>query len=267
MYMNHFKVPNINGTGVTAEVYALAVPLENLKIDTLGTSSVYNSSYHGVNGTFFGSSGLLGIAINDKSVVVSGGDRNGTSTTQRTRSTMYCRIDTGAVGVTAVHQASSLPGGTNNLKWAIGGLGLFLNESLTLSQYNNKLVNDEGSDGVGGTGDYRPRTMIGYEPNGNGPGKHMIKLVVAFDQSDNTKGIRFYDGRLIMSKLGCTQAIHLDGGSSSSVRVVTKDQDEPSVVHRYRASTVAQKCIVRSTYGSTSYFIHLSTAIPGFTDI
>lgn len=270
MYWNHFRVPNINGTGVTAEVIAFSILYDSVKIDTLGNSSVYNSSFQGVNSTFFGTD-LLGIAINNGQVVRTGGDRNGTATNQRTRSTMYRRKDTGAVGISRVHLASSLPGGISNMHWAVGGLGLYLDQNLTFNQYNTKLVDDEGSSGVGGTSDRRPRTMMGYIPNGNGPGKHIIVLAIAIDYNDRTnnqKGIRFYDGRMIMSGLGCTQAIHLDGGKSTSIRLINLPEDRPTTVVRYQAdSNAKQKAIVRANYSSSTGSHLLSTNVPGFIDI
>lgn len=248
-YWQRFKITNINNTGVTAEVYAYTVPVTATTVSSLGSSSVYDSSYQGVNGTFFGTDSILGIAVENGAAVRTGGLKNGSSTLDRNRSTMYMTMN-GTVGVKRVVYASELPGGLSNLKWAIGGLGLYLDESLTKAQYDAKLA-EEGVSGVGGVNDKRPRTMIGYIPDtGFFPG---IVMAVAFDHNmrDNPNfGITFYDGRVIMAGLGCTQAIHLDGGSSSSIRFIDQPQDEPSRVIRYRASTVAQKTIFRSTYRS-----------------
>jgi exopolysaccharide biosynthesis protein len=248
-YWQHFRVNNINGTGVTAEAFAYTFTVASSTVSSLGTASVYNSSFQGVNGTFFSSSEVLGIAIaNGAAVRSDGGLKNGNASVDRNRSTMY-RTNSNTVGVARVVNASSLPGGVSNLKWAIGGLGLYLNESLTKSQYDAKLA-DEAVSGVGGVNDKRPRTMVGYIPSGGGTGSPEIAVVVVRDFNDPTNanaGITFYDGRMIMNGLGCTAGIHLDGGSSTSIRFIDQPQDTASQVIRYRATTASQKTIVRST--------------------
>ncbi|WCF08258.1 phosphodiester glycosidase family protein [Paenibacillus thiaminolyticus] len=246
-WWQHFKV-----SGSNAEVYTILSTPADSTVSTLGDKTVYNSSFQGVNGTFFGSDSVYGIAIAGGTAVRAGGLKNGNSSTDRNRSTMYMTTN-GTVGVTRVINASSLPGGVSKMKWAIGGLGLYLDENLTKSQYDSRLQNDEGSEGVGGVNDKRPRTMLGYSSNAMG----FPVMIMAFVKT----GITFYDGREIMSGLGCTKGIHLDGGSSSSIRLVDQPQDGPSKVIRFETTSTPQKTIFRST---STY----STRVPSpFTDI
>ncbi|MFD2670416.1 phosphodiester glycosidase family protein [Marinicrinis sediminis] len=236
-YFVHFEVPNINSTGVDAEVYAIYTNKNSLSAKNIGSSSVYNSNYQGVNGTFFGSSGLLGIAVQNGSPIGnnSSGSKNGSSTVNRTRGTLYCTTS-GTIGVKRVVYAHDLTGNIADLKWAFGGLSLWLDESLSKSTYDSRLQNWEGSNGVGGINDKRPRTMLGYNSS-NGD----VVLAVAFDKNNTSSGITFYDARYIMSGLGCDKGIHLDGGSSSSIRFIEDHQDMADEVRRYRASTAGQQ--------------------------
>lgn len=245
------------------EVYAYTT--SGVTVSSLGNSSVYTSSLQGVNGTFYSSAEVLGIAIaNGVSVRPSeGGLKNGSSNVDRDRSTMYCTTS-GTIGVSQVVNASSLPGGVSNLEWAIGGLGLYLNQSLSKSQYDDKLA-DEGVSGVGGVNDKRPRTMIGYSSS-NPFGEITFAVVMDFNDPTNAfKGITFYDGRLIMSELGCSVGIHLDGGSSTSIRFIDQPEDAPQQVIRYRATTAAQKTIFRST--AVGGAMRIPSGSSYFTDI
>lgn len=251
-YWQRFRINNIGGSSTTAEVYTFTVPTTAVTVSSLREGnqekSVYNSSFQGVNGTFFDGSGVVGIAVVNGQAVRTGGLKNGTPTLDRNRSTMYM-TNLGAVGVVRTVQASNLPGGLSNIKWAIGGLGLYLNEpSMSKTTYDNNL-DSEGVEGVGGVNHRRPRTMLGVNFNGyTGPEIVMAVVRDLNSPTDDGKGITFYEGRQIMLGLGCTRGIHLDGGGSSAFRFIDQPQDGSSSVIRYQAdSSRLQKVMVRST--------------------
>lgn len=67
-------------------------------------------------------------------------------------------------------------------------------------------------------------------------------MAIAVDaqyRGDKNKGITFYDGRTIMSGLGCTMAIHLDGGSSTSIRLEDQEDFTRNIV-RHKVTDNAQ---------------------------
>lgn len=53
----HFK-RTVNGT--STEIYAITWHVDDLKVGSLGSSSLYNSSLQGVNGTFYSGSQIVG---------------------------------------------------------------------------------------------------------------------------------------------------------------------------------------------------------------
>ncbi|WP_256442740.1 phosphodiester glycosidase family protein [Cohnella sp. LGH] len=105
------------------------------------------------------------------------------------------------------------------------------------------------AEGVGGTADKRPRTMMGYIPS-----TEQVVLAIAVDNANRNNanyGITFYDARTIMKDLGCTMAIHLDGGSSTSIRLRDQPQDGPEVVIRHKVTDNAQQV---TAYFDTIWF-------------
>ncbi|MDU5141231.1 MAG: phosphodiester glycosidase family protein [Paenibacillus dendritiformis] len=170
--------------------------------------------------------------------------KNGTSTINRNRGTMY-RTTGGTVNVKRTVLAKDLTGQLSNLKWAIGGISMHLDQTLTKAAYD-KLIADE-AEGVGGVSDKRPRTMMGY----NSETKNIV-LAIAVDVLEHGKtgkGITFYDGRTIMFGLGCTMAIHLDGGSSTSIRIEDQEDFTRNIV-RHKVTDNAQ---LTAVYFDTKY--------------
>lgn len=233
----HFR-RTVNGT--SAEVYTLFMHVDNFKVGSLGSNSVYTSSLQGVNGTFYGAT-MLGIAIQNGAAVRPSSSwpqaclKNGSSSVDRNRGTMY-RTTGGTVAVKKTVLAQNLTGSLSSLRWAIGGISLFLNESMTETKYNSEIESE--AQGVGGVSHKRPRTLMGYIPSSK-----EIVLAIAVDASDpgnKDKGITMYDGRTIMKDLGCTMGIHLDGGSSTSIRLRHQPQDGPEEIVRHRVTTGSQ---------------------------
>ncbi|PQP80314.1 hypothetical protein C0Q44_28280 [Paenibacillus sp. PCH8] len=233
----HFK-RTVNGT--STEVYTLVMHVDNFKVGSLGSNSVYTSSLQGVNGTFYGST-MLGIAVQNGAAVRPSSSwnlaclKNGSSTVDRNRGTMY-RTTGGTVAVKKTVLAQNLTGALSSLRWAIGGISLLLDQTLTSASYNSAIASE--AEGVGGVSDKRPRTLMGYIPS-----SQEIVLAIAVDAADPgnpNKGITMFDGRTIMKDLGCTMGIHLDGGSSTSIRLRHQPQDGAEQVVRHRVTTNAQ---------------------------
>lgn len=243
----HFK-RNVNGT--SAEVFAISWHVDDLKVGSLVNSSMYNSNLQGVNGTFYSGSQSVGIAIqNGQAVHTHPNNRNnclknGTTTVDRNRGTMY-RTTGGTVNVKRTVFAKDLIGHLRNLKWAIGGISMHLDQTLKKAAYD-KLIADE-AEGVGGVSEKRPRTMMGY----NSKTKNIILAIAvdALEHGKTGKGITYYDGRTLMSGLGCTMALHLDGGSSTSIRLEEQEDFKRNIV-RHKVTDNAQ---LTAVYFDTKY--------------
>lgn len=206
----------------------LEANIDEVTIRDIGQKTIGNSSYYGVNGTFFdnGASSstygyLTGIAIQNGNVVHEvGGTQD------------YKTYNYGGRG-TLVRLANNLGDGTfifekkfyqfpvthngytvnqSNVKWAIGGISLFLGETLTQTEFNSRMANELAPSYNSNVA----RTAIGYK------GGNKVILCAIFDGNDlwnSSKGCTIWDVRTVMKdKFGCTMGVNLDGGGSTQIR-------------------------------------------------
>lgn len=143
--------------GEPVRVRYIRTEVTNVSVVSIGTSTVGNSGKYGINGTFFDPSTkvLVGIAVQDGAAVRNGGTQN-----YYTRGTMY-RLTNGTIGVQPVKQASAITGSISDLRWAIGGTSLFLNQSFASRDAFFTALSGENYSGIDGSSK-RPRTAIGY---------------------------------------------------------------------------------------------------------
>ena len=188
------------------------------------TGSVANSSYSGINGTFFekGSGVLLGMAVGKSGLPVKqdgSGARNGhpiDDERTRKRGTFFCYNPEGdSTGITCNEQVVTYPSGSTLIKpiwinWAIGGLSLFLNQNLTPDAYYKKVddVEQPGSIGYFGIAESnrRSRSVIGYKPSNK-------RIILAYIPNALP-----HECRNVLATLGCTAGVMLDSGSSSQIK-------------------------------------------------
>ena len=98
-------------------------------------------------------------------------------------------------------------------------------------------TNEEKLSAIGGR---NPRTMIGYTKNND------LIMVTVDGREKHSVGMSLYEGAQFMKKLGCENAINLDGGSSSVMYingVVTNLPPETGGIPIAGAITVVQKQI------------------------
>lgn len=100
----------------------------------------------------------------------------------------------------------------DKIKASIGGPGMILK--------NGEIV-PQGSEVVGGM---QPRTAIGVTADNR-------VLLVTVDGRQKSVGATHEDMAQIMKELGCVDAMHLDGGGSTTMAVKEKEDDKASVVN------------------------------------
>lgn len=202
-------------------VHVIEADLSSVSVVDIGASSVNDSPYYGVNGTFFTGGALLGVAMNNGSAVRTGGSATASACSVATkRGTMFHfdpPIGTTFLDVAPVQNYSDYSGASSsNVKWAIGGYSLFLGSTLTSTQYyaningngsvsscTNAVANTENAFRLGPT-TATQRTAIGYKAGS--------KIVLAVFQSETA-----YEVRAFMLSQSCTKGVMLDGGGSSQL--------------------------------------------------
>jgi len=106
-------------------------------------------------------------------------------------------------------------------KWrvvtAIGGGPTLIHNSKIL------ITNKEEQLQVGGENDRHPRTAMGYTTNGR-----LIILVIEGRNPGIAEGATLVDEANILLKLGCYEALNLDGGGSSCMLINGKETIKPS---------------------------------------
>jgi exopolysaccharide biosynthesis protein len=201
-------VTNDDGTTQDMRIRYIETDLANVSVKNIGDSATVKSSgEYGTNGVFFDTStgNLVSIAINGGQIVRTGGSENAYK-----RGTMY-HLTNGTIDAMPVKHYSEITS-LSNIKWAVGGVSLFLERSYTNSSELYNDLSGENLDGFSGKA-ARPRTALGYKS-----GK--ILLVTAFvdgNDSNNKNGVDMWGLRNIMKGLNCTKAINLDGGGSTAI--------------------------------------------------
>lgn len=197
-------------------VQTIKTDLAEISVVDIGTKSVNDAPYFGVNGTFFSGSSLLGIAMQNGSAVRSGGTRTDQACNVSTkRGTMFCYNGGSAVATGVVDFASEA--NLSNVKWAIGGYSLFPNVSYANADAYYTAIHGKDSAGdcskakAGSQYAYRfspttktQRTAIGWDGS---------KIWLALFASENA-----WEVRQFMINWGCSAAIMLNGGGSSQMK-------------------------------------------------
>ncbi len=82
-----------------------------------------------------------------------------------------------------------------------------------------------------------PRTLVGYN------GKEIILVTVDGRQPGWSVGMRYHELALLMQRLGCTDALNLDGGGSTTAWVRGEVRNRPSGgIERWIANAVLVRC-------------------------
>ena len=199
---------------------------DEITVRNIGSKSVGDTSYFGVNGVFFNMTSpydVICFAMQDESAVRSNGDNNRLNG-------YFVRLNSNLGDGTflAYFDGYDLPAPTgtpeltfplnhegytitkSNVKWAVGGLGLRIGiAGLTRTTFLNKFNN------LYSCWSNRPRTAIGYKG-----GMKMI-LCTFFDPENpqnQTGGCDLWDVRTVMKdKFGCSFGLNLDGGGSTQI--------------------------------------------------
>ncbi|MCM3128865.1 hypothetical protein ACFQ3J_09560 [Paenibacillus provencensis] len=203
LYRGNTTVNGVSG------VHYISADLADVSVRSI-SGSVYSSAYPGINGTFFSGTTLVGIATKEDGVAVRA---NGASNANGayTRSTMvsYNSGSSPTCAVALLSRISDFPYGTSIINWAIGGIGLYLNDSFANEQaYIDKCVDVEHANSVNSftnSGKIN-RTAIGYKSSNN-------KIVMLYLQSGSA-----WDCRNVLKALGCGFGVLLDSGTSSQMK-------------------------------------------------
>ncbi|GIP40555.1 hypothetical protein J31TS4_38350 [Paenibacillus sp. J31TS4] len=206
----------------------LEADINEVTIRNVGATTVGNSGYYGVNGTFFDNSSssstygyLTGIAIQNGSIVrQAGGTQDYTTFSSGGRGALVKLSNNLADGTflfekrfyefPVTHNGYTIQ--QSNVQWAIGGISLYLGETLTESAFNSRMVSEKAPSYSSNVA----RTAIGYK------GANKVILCTFFDGNDlwnGGKGCTIWDVRTVMKdKFGCTMGVNLDGGGSTQIR-------------------------------------------------
>lgn len=230
----NYQVHSINGKRLY--VRSLEADIDEVTVRWIGNQDLDGVGYYGVNGVFFQMNGssagnLYGYAVNNGSYVGGNYQKGG--------------WNSNSTGGFMVRLKNDLPDGTflfvdtnanqpdqsgydenqfpvyhngyqvslSNVKWAVGGNSLHLDQSYTKSDYLNRL-SDDGEivpDGLNN----RPRTAIGYKA-----GKKIVlaTIVDANNIWDESYGCDIWDVRTVMKNVfNCTKGLNLDGGGSTQM--------------------------------------------------
>lgn len=229
-------VTNDDGTTQDMRIRYIETDLANVGVKNIGsTATVKSSGEYGTNGVFynFETGDLVSIAINAGSVVRTGGGEN-----YYKRGTMYY-LTNGTIDAKPVKHYSEIAS-LSSIKWAVGGVSLFLERSYANSSELYEDLSGENLPGFGGT-EARPRTALGYKS-----GK--ILLVTAFvygNDGEKGTGVDMWGLRNIMKDLNCTKAINLDGGGSTAIAYM-KPNDTTRYVNNVELRTVKTMVTVPS---------------------
>lgn len=208
-----------NDAGNSVRVRYIKTWIENIAVEHVGT--VIDSGKYGVNGTYFGATPiqLLGIAVNNGVAVYTGGNVNAIH-----RGTLY-RLTNGTVGVQPVTNASSITGSMSDLRWAIGGISLYLERTYTSpTAYWTDIDSEIGQVDVKSN---LPRTAIGFD------GGNQIYLVTVMSEPTwtNRDGVDLFElHQILKNDLRCVKGVNLDGGGSTAIAYIRPSSDQREVV-------------------------------------
>ncbi|TXK81033.1 phosphodiester glycosidase family protein [Paenibacillus sp. N3.4] len=205
--------------GVTCHV--IVADYDAVTVETFGSSSsgtLQGQNRYGINGTFYGKNPdtVWQIAAKDGAKVITGGDVN-----CYPRQTMYCYTYGGStyVAVSHVSTLSQLTSGSNPIKWAIGGVGYYLDKYYDPNTGEQAFIN-EVSALENTNGNYNDPVY-----NFSVPGAKMYHTAIGYRSSDKKvimlacNDSSAWQVRKIMKEyIGCTDAIYLDSNPSTMLR-------------------------------------------------
>ncbi|MGG4343677.1 phosphodiester glycosidase family protein [Paenibacillus lautus] len=203
-------------------VHYIAADPEAINVEDLGGAVLSSSSKFGINGTFFDDKlkKVFGIACTQFGHSV----REAGSSAVYQRGTMVCLQQNAnaahELGVYQLLQIADLPNkhgiSPNYIKWAISGLGLYLNDSSIIDSktLTKRLVDNEHGQSVNAVSPAAnsDRAAIGYNSSTK-------KVILA-----NILNATPWDVRVVMKSLNCSSAVMLDGSSATQLRAKKADQ-------------------------------------------
>lgn len=182
--------------------YIKASP-KNIKMN-MANATVDKTGYSGVNGTFFNPETMKATSILIVDNVVYGHMNNDGIYSQN----VLCYYENGSFGIERAIKSDDI---SNNIKWAVGGIGLVK---------DGKIIYNQWADGfVGAYADVHRRTQqtsIGITSD------NKVLLVRHWD-SDRQETAEH------MKALGCKFAVGLDGGGSTQYVVPDREQSRYSI--------------------------------------
>lgn len=204
------KYKQTTWNGITVDY--IEADISTIQIEDLGGKNLTASTKYGINGTFFDdSTGFVhGITVTKAGNPV----RNYASTNASyKRGTMVCMRPNAGIpqvaNVFVINKLADLSAPTSWIEWAIGGISLKLQETVTSeTAFNNLLKDEKGNVDFGDN----KRAAIGYKGD-------KIVLAVMSKANDCTP----LEARGIMKSLGCTDAIMLDGSTAAQIRAKKPD--------------------------------------------
>ncbi|ORX92080.1 hypothetical protein K493DRAFT_354881 [Basidiobolus meristosporus CBS 931.73] len=208
--LNEARVNKFTFSGL--KVTAIVTSIEAVDITNVGPTTVGKSNFCGSNGCYFNYStgNLVAIACTSGGKAVrSGGEEHAN---KYKRGTMICRkLANGelTISVSAINKLSELAIPLGEIRWAIGGLGLHLDSTMTNENWMDHIVRTEHAKSVGRIypEGKAARTAIGYRRADN-------KIVLTSIESATPSMVR----DLMKSYIGCDLGVMLDGGASSQIK-------------------------------------------------
>ncbi|ORX63533.1 hypothetical protein K493DRAFT_365231 [Basidiobolus meristosporus CBS 931.73] len=210
MSTNEARVNKFTFSGL--QVTAIVTSIQAVDVANVGSTTVAKSNFCGSNGCYFNyaNGNLVAIACSDggKPVRV-GGEKHAND---YTRGTMICRkLPNGelTISVEAINKLSDSSIPLSEIRWAVGGLGLYLNSTMTNKEWLELIKDKEHAWSVGRVypEGKAARTAIGYRRTDN-------KIILASIQSATPSQVR----DLMKTYIGCELGVMLDGGASSQIK-------------------------------------------------
>jgi hypothetical protein len=200
----------ITWNGITVDY--IEADMSTIRVENLGGSNLTASTKYGINGTFFDdTTGYVhGIAVGSGGIAVKD---YGLSNAHLKRGTLVCMRPNNGTSQTAyvsvVNHVNDLAIPLSWIDWAIGGISLKLQETVTSDAGYAALVS--GEKGNLSWVDNK-RAAIGYKAG---------KIVMAvMSKASNCTAL---EARGIMKYLQCTDAVMLDGSTAAQIRAKKPD--------------------------------------------
>lgn len=212
--MAEAKYRQTTWNGITVDY--IEADISTIRIRDLGGANLKNSTHYGINGTFFDDKTkyVHGIAVSAGGNPVRDYASNNAS---YKRGTLVCMRPNNGMSqvayVSVINKIADLSIPTSWIDWAIGGISLKLQETVSSeTAFNNMLKDEKGGVDFGNN----KRAAVGYK------GTSKIIMAVMSKATDCTP----LETRGIMKHLGCTEAIMLDGSTAAQIRAKKANGDE-----------------------------------------